>query len=380
MTVAEAGSLPPVPPDTNLEPVVRIERLNHHFGDEQTRTQVLFDIFLEIPAGEVVIMTGPSGCGKTTLLTLIGGLRTVQEGSVKVLGQELCGLGGPELVPVRRGIGFIFQRHNLLESLTALQNVRMGLELRDYAPGQLLDRATRLLNTLKMTERVGYKPAALSGGQRQRVAVARALANRPKLILDDEPTAALDQESGAIVVQLLRDLATDDRCTSLIVTHDSRILKKADRIVSMSAGRIVSNVLIEESRVICEFLQKLDLFTNLSPVTLADVADKMVKERHSPGTRIVRQGEEGHRFYLIRSGRVEVIHDDGLPERRIVATLGAGEFFGEQALIYERPRNATVQAIEEVITYGLGKADFQNALKASPTLDEQLRRVYSQRQ
>src|SRR5262245_41426699 len=201
--------------EPGVEAAVRVSGLNHHYGQGDTRSQVLFDNHLEIAPGEIVILTGPSGSGKTTLLTLISGLRTVQSGSVRVLGRELRGLGPAELIQVRRGIGFIFQAHNLFDSLTAFQNVKMALELPGVhgaltQPRSPDARARDLLTSLGHGERVDYKPAQLSGGQRQRVAIARALANRPKLVMADEPTAALDEQAGRDVVTLLQQMAREE--------------------------------------------------------------------------------------------------------------------------------------------------------------------------
>ena len=158
---------------------------------------MLFDNNLDVFAGEIVIMTGPSGSGKTTLLTLIGGLRSVQEGSLGVLGQELQGAAAAEVVGMRHKVGFIFQAHNLFASLTAMQNVMMGMELFPMTRAEMRHRATELLTRLGLAHRLHYKPRSLSGGQKQRVAIARGLAHRPKLLLADEPTAALDEKSGA---------------------------------------------------------------------------------------------------------------------------------------------------------------------------------------
>ncbi|MEO1086303.1 MAG: ATP-binding cassette domain-containing protein, partial [Acidobacteriota bacterium] len=161
---------------------------------------VLFDVDLNIDPGELVILTGPSGSGKTTLLTLIGALRSVQRGSLTTLGRELRGLDRRDLVAVRRDLGFIFQAHNLFDSLTARQNVRLALELDDEDPRAIDRRVEEILDQVGLADRMEHKPEALSGGQRQRVAVARALARRPALVLADEPTAALDRTSGAQVM------------------------------------------------------------------------------------------------------------------------------------------------------------------------------------
>jgi len=201
---------------------------------------VLRDVALTVDPGEIVLLTGPSGSGKTTLLTLIGALRAMQEGSCKVLGEELAGANERQRVALRRRIGFIFQQHNLLGFLTAQQNVAMSLELQaGLSEAQRLDRATAMLAAVGLGDRGGSMPAGLSGGQRQRVAVARALAGDPGLILADEPTAALDRQSGGEVVRLLRDLARRRGVPILLVTHDPRILDIADRIVAMEDGRIV---------------------------------------------------------------------------------------------------------------------------------------------
>jgi putative ABC transport system ATP-binding protein len=223
-----------------MEPVISISHLDHYFGMGQLQKQVLFDINLEINAGEIIIMTGPSGSGKTTLLTLCGGLRSAQSGSLKVLGTEMRGASSKQLTIERRHHGYIFQAHNLHESLTALQNVKMGLELHsEYSIQAMNDRATEILELVGLRDRVNYLPENLSGGQKQRVAIARALVSQPKILLADEPTAALDKQSGRDVVDLMQKLSKEQGCTILLVTHDNRILDIADRIVYMEDGRLV---------------------------------------------------------------------------------------------------------------------------------------------
>lgn len=221
------------------ENVIKIENLNFAFGEGALRKQILFDVSLEVERGEIVIMTGPSGGGKTTLLTLIGALRSAQEGSVKVLGKELLGAGESEMVEVRRYIGYIFQAHNLLKSITARQNVMMSLELHEkFSKAQSRAAAAEMLAAVGLEEHVDKFPEQLSGGQKQRVAIARALAAHPKLILADEPTAALDSKSGRNVVEILQRLAREQGSAILLVTHDNRILDIADRIVNMEDGKL----------------------------------------------------------------------------------------------------------------------------------------------
>jgi putative ABC transport system ATP-binding protein len=193
-----------------VEPVVRVEHLNHSFGKGDARNQVLFDNSLTIGPGQLVVMTGPSGSDKTTLLTLIGALRKIQEGEITVLGRRMSQLGQTDLVKVRRDIGFIFQLHNLFESLTSYENVKMAMQLGSCREAQMHQRGVDMLSRLGLSKRVDYMPRALSGGQCQCVAIARALVNRPRLLLADEPTASFDKDSAMKVVQLFQQLVAED--------------------------------------------------------------------------------------------------------------------------------------------------------------------------
>jgi putative ABC transport system ATP-binding protein len=228
---------------STIEPSIQIRNLNFHYGEGDLFKQVLFDVNLNVYPGQIVILTGPSGSGKTTLLTLIGALRTIQDGSLQVLGQELRDLHPKELVQIRKNIGFIFQAHNLFHSLTARQNVMMSTDLFAHKGGNARadTKAAEVLTALGLGQRIDYKPHELSGGQKQRVAIARALVNRPKLILADEPTAALDKKSGRDVVNLMQKMAKEENITILMVTHDNRILDVADRIVNLVDGNLESD-------------------------------------------------------------------------------------------------------------------------------------------
>lgn len=219
--------------------VISARNVNFSFGEGDLQKQVLFDVSLDVMPGEIVLLTGPSGSGKTTLLTLIGALRKIRDGELHVLGRELHHASQDELVAVRREIGFIFQQHNLLPFMTARQNVQLMFSLHPEVSEADATRLTvELLTAVGLAHRVDYYPARLSGGQKQRVAIARALAASPSLILADEPTAALDSQSGRDVVTLLQELARNRSCPILMVTHDPRILDIADRIVNMEDGRI----------------------------------------------------------------------------------------------------------------------------------------------
>ena len=225
-----------------MNPIVSIENLNHSFGQGALRKTVLTDINLQLYPGEIVILEGPSGSGKTTLLTLIGALRSVQEGSLKIIDRQLYRANKQQLIQIRNQIGFIFQSHNLLKCLRAWENVSMSLKLHKDIPKR--DRRSRSLDILSavgMGDRADYYLDSLSGGQKQRVAIARALVSRPKLVLADEPTSSLDSKSGRTVVKIMQRLAKDEGCTVLLVTHDNRILDIADRIVHMEDGSLLKN-------------------------------------------------------------------------------------------------------------------------------------------
>jgi putative ABC transport system ATP-binding protein len=228
--------------NSTSETVISVANLNHYFGTGALQKQVLFDINLEIKAGEIVIMTGPSGSGKTTLLSLMGGLRSAQDGSLQILGQEMSGASKGLLTKLRRQIGYIFQAHNLMSFLTAKENVRMSLELHEnYLKGDINAKATAMLEHVGLGEHINSYPEYLSGGQKQRVAIARALVSHPKIVLADEPTASLDKKSGRDVVELMQMLAKEQNCTILLVTHDNRILDIADRIIYMEDGQLKSD-------------------------------------------------------------------------------------------------------------------------------------------
>jgi len=253
-------------------PVI-VEGLNHSFGKGELKKQILFDVSTRIEAGEIVIVTGPSGSGKTTMLTLVGALRSAQDGSVRILGEELRNARPRTLEKVRGQIGFIFQQHNLLGALTAEQNVELGVRAGGKFKGAEKRRRVReMLTAVGLEDRFHHKPGQLSGGQRQRVAIARALASEPAMLLADEPTASLDKQSGRDVVDRMKTLAKDKGTTILLVTHDNRILDIADRIIHLEDGKLstFTDAVLANNRHMMEVLAD-----NRHKQSLHDVVEEM---------------------------------------------------------------------------------------------------------
>lgn len=221
---------------------IQVRHLDHFFGDGEARKQALFDVTLDVKRGSLTVLMGPSGSGKTTLLTLMGCLRDVHAGNVRLLEHDLFDADEQARIDLRRRLGFVFQAHNLHDSLTARQNVMMGLQVHGRGdPERHAVAADHLLDILGLGHRLEYLPGNLSGGQKQRVAIARALVSNPDIIFADEPTAALDKVSGLAAVHLFKDLGRARGTTTVMVTHDPRILDLADRVVTLEDGQIVKD-------------------------------------------------------------------------------------------------------------------------------------------
>jgi putative ABC transport system ATP-binding protein len=220
-------------------PAIVCRNLTKEFGQGDTRVQVLRGIDLELPCGEMALLVGPSGCGKTTLISIIAGLLEPSAGEVVVLGANLGQLSGGRKVNFRGAhIGFVFQQYNLLPALTAAENAAVPLMILGVPRRQAVARARAMLGAVGLADKVDVWPAQLSGGQQQRVAIARALIHQPRLLVCDEPTAALDAQAGQTVMELIRRVAVQPDRAVIVVTHDSRVYRFGDRIVSMSDGRI----------------------------------------------------------------------------------------------------------------------------------------------
>jgi putative ABC transport system ATP-binding protein len=221
------------------ERAVICQGVTKEFGTGETCVRALRGIDLEVCPGQMTLLVGPSGCGKTTLISIIAGLLDATAGEVIVLGKNLRRMRGRELVRFRgQFIGFVFQQYNLLPALTAAENAAVPLIIAGHKRSAAVAKASAILEAVGMADKINVLPAQLSGGQQQRVAIARALVHEPKLLVCDEPTAALDAQSGQVVMQLLRRVAVQPGRAVIVVTHDNRVFGFGDRIVHMNDGVI----------------------------------------------------------------------------------------------------------------------------------------------
>jgi putative ABC transport system ATP-binding protein len=224
---------------TALRMAVACRNLTKEFGDGDQKVMALRGVNVDVPPGEMTLLVGPSGCGKTTLISILAGLLDPTSGALQVLGSDLIKMSDRKKVNFRaKNIGFVFQQYNLLPALTAAQNVAVPLLIAGQRRKQAVEKARELLAKVGLAERTESLPSQLSGGQQQRVAIARALIHQPRLLVCDEPTAALDAHSGQVVMELLREVALGEDRAVIVVSHDNRVYKFGDRIVHMSDGLI----------------------------------------------------------------------------------------------------------------------------------------------
>jgi len=222
-----------------MKPAIAVRELTKKYDEGVTGTLALRGVDLDVHPGELLMLMGPSGSGKTTLLSIMGCILTASSGSVRVAGTEVVGLNEKHLPALRlEHIGFVFQGFNLFPTLTAGENVELMLDLKGISVAKAQKRAHELLEQVGLAAKYDSFPSDLSGGQKQRVAIARALAGDPGIILADEPTAALDSLTGRNVMEMMRDLAHKRERAVVIVTHDSRVLNFADRIVKIEDGTV----------------------------------------------------------------------------------------------------------------------------------------------
>lgn len=219
---------------------VHCRGVTKEFGTGDAKVQALRGVDVDIQYGEMTLLVGPSGCGKTTLISIMAGLLDPTAGEVSLLGQDRRNLRGSRLVRFRaENIGFVFQQYNLLPSLTAVENAAVPLIIRGVRRAEAIERAMAMMTEVGLKERARALPSQLSGGQQQRVAIARALVNEPRLLVCDEPTAALDAHSGRTVMDLIKRVTVREDRAVIVVTHDNRVFDLGDRIIAMSDGLVV---------------------------------------------------------------------------------------------------------------------------------------------
>ena len=337
-----------------VTPIVTVAALSHTYGDDARARPVLSDLSLAVRPGEIVMLTGPSGSGKTTLLTLLGAIRTLQRGSIKLWETELAGLSPAAQVAMRRRLGFIFQEHNLFESLTARQNVALSAGFATHPEGDCGDAMLAAVGLGELGHRL---PRELSSGQRQRVAIARALAHRPGLVLADEPTAALDQVTGRAIVGLLRRQADTAGLAVVLVTHDSRIFPFADRLLNLVDGRLEADLHLPTLVRLSRFLRTGGAFPTLSPAAFIEVVRAHRVVELAGGARIDGAG----------------VMLDGTAEAAGRAPLGPGSHFGLAGF----PHDSATSAVTLRITSARARialidaAAYSAAIARARTGDEQ---------
>lgn len=233
------------------DPAIVVKGIRKSFGAGANKIEVLRGIDLEVFKGEILLLVGPSGCGKTTLLTVIAGLLSHDAGEVRMLDKDLAKMSAGEITEFRaQNIGFIFQQFNLIPTLTIAENAAIPLLISKTPHTVALKSASAMLERVGLGGRQLERPSKLSGGQQQRVAIARALVGRPKILICDEPTASLDGETGAKVMEMIRELAFEAGCTVIVVTHDNRIFHFGDRMARMLDGRITNIAPVRKSQVL----------------------------------------------------------------------------------------------------------------------------------
>ena len=322
------------------EILVEAVGLTHTYTTGRVKTKVLHGIDLSIRSGSNVFLTGYSGSGKTTLISLIGCLRSVQSGSLQLLGQELKNARQAKLRKMRCRVGYVFQHFNLLDFMTIRQNVYQSLRLQtDYSPRAAQRRTEEMLDLVGLGDRFKAYPSELSGGEKQRVAIARALVHRPNLVLADEPTAALDTVTGREIMELFQQLVKQQNSAAIIVTHNLRILDRADEILHMIDGRLGVGAAEQLSLA-------LPTLTDDQQEQIAAAAEL---RSYQPQEVIIHEGDEAHEFFILVRGELEVLRrlpDGG--EGQVTCLSKRGTYFGEIALQEKRCRTATVRVMGTV--------------------------------
>ena len=352
-------------PSPASSPYVDARRLIKVYRTPAGEFPALKGIDLRVNRGEFVSVIGKSGSGKSTLINLITGIDRPTSGEIFVGGDPLHTYDEEQMAIWRgRHMGIVFQFFQLLPTLTLVENVMLPMDInRLYRPAERRERAMQLLETVEMAGQANKLPAAVSGGQQQRVAIARALANDPGLIIADEPTGNLDSRTAESIFTLFERLVAEGK-TIIMVTHDEARAARTHRSVMIADGEVVNEHVVRALAV-------------LNYDQLAEVQRRVAPTTFEPGSTIVRQGEQGDKFYILTDGRVDVFveHPDG--RQILVDRLGAGQYFGEMALVGRRPRQATVRAATDstAVVAALDRTTFDWLVNESPSLRDELQGI-----
>lgn len=351
---------------------IELHQVEKIFSTEGISYQALSGIDLTIDKGEFVGIIGKSGSGKSTLINMITGIDHPTSGQVIINGTHIHNLKQSELAQWRgRNIGVVFQFFQLLPTLSLLENVMLPMDFcRMFTPAERKRRAAELLEKVGMASHAHKLPSAVSGGQQQRVAIARALANDPPIIVADEPTGSLDSKTADIIFRIFQDLAEAGK-TIVMVTHDQDLACRVKRTVIVADGKIVNQYVMQA-------------FPALDLEQLSALQPHFQKHDYSPGSIIIREGEEADRAYVITRGEVDVLvkHPSGMDT--VVNRLGRGQYFGEIALVRGGRRTATVRAAgeESVEVMALDREAFEgfilNSEMTRQEIDEMIRKRLNQ--
>ncbi|MFC0216165.1 ATP-binding cassette domain-containing protein [Paenibacillus chartarius] len=348
---------------------IRLHQVIKTFQTAEHAYTALKGIDLSIETGEFVAIIGKSGSGKSTLINMMTGIDTPTSGTVTVEGIDITRLRRGQLAQWRgRRMGIIFQFFQLLPTLTLLENVMLPMDFCGmFTPKERRSRAYALLEQVDMAEHAHKMPAMISGGQQQRVAIARSLANDPPIIVADEPTGSLDSKTADSIFGLFARLVENGK-TVVMVTHDNDLAKKVQRSIIVADGEIVNEYVLQALPNL-----DVDMLTHLHAV--------LQRLNYAPGEVIVRAGEEGDKAYIITKGKVNVYMPRPPGEDVHVATLEAGQYFGEIALMRGGPRTATVRASEHgaVELMALGKEAFGAVIGSSSLTRQEMDQVIRQR-
>ncbi|MEM7346444.1 MAG: cyclic nucleotide-binding domain-containing protein [Chloroflexota bacterium] len=322
-------------------------------------------IDLKVSAGEFVMVVGKSGSGKSTLINMITGIDRPTLGEIHVVGTPIHKLSETQMALWRsKNVGVIFQFFQLLPTLSVIENVMLPMEFAGlYSFNERRERGHYLLDLVGLADQAHKLPAMISGGQQQRVAIARSLANDPKLLVADEPTGSLDSKTGDAIFRLFEDFVSQGR-TILMVTHDRSLASRVSRVVSISDGEVIDELIS-------------DALPNLNETQQVQVLSQLEAETYAPGVEIIRQGDPAEAFFIITRGLVDVVKTHVSGQELLLGQLGVGEYFGETGLLDKGLRTATIKAAadSEVTVMELSRDVFLRLMNESQMTHDEMAHV-----